>query len=377
MKIALTNLQPDYGGAEVHVRTLARGLSAYGHDVRLFCHPDGRLRDYAHSDGTATQSLPARNQLDGIAALRLAAHLRRDRPDVLHLHASRDYLCGLLAGRLAHTRVVLTRHMLLPLRPAMRRAYTYADAVICLSQGLKTRLLAQGIPAHKLHLIYGAIDLTPFSVPPNSDKVSALRHEWGAQPREMLIGCIGRLVEGKGQATLLQALSLCREAAEPLRLVLVGNGPLQETLQVQAKTLGIADRVHFAGFRHDIPQVLATFDSVVVPSTIMELLPLALMEAMASGQPVLATRVEGITEIVDEERMGCLLPPGNATALAEALRFLASSAEARNQRGKAAKVQVESRFALPRMLEETQQLYERLDCSAHIPFLVPGSQQED
>lgn len=370
MKIALTNLQPDYGGAEVHVRTLARGLSARGHAVCLYCHPDGRLRHHAQSDGTPTQSLPARSQLDGIAALRLAARLRRDRPDVLHLHASRDYLCGLLAARLTQTPVVLTRHMLLPLSPVMRRVYAQVDAVICLSQGLKTRLLEQGVPADRLHLIYGAIDLAPFAVPPDGKEVGALRCQWGAQPGETLVGCVGRLVEGKGQATLLQALSLCRGEAQSLRLILVGTGPLQSALQAQAKNLGIADRVHFAGFCRDVPQALAALDIVVVPSTAMELLPLALMEAMASARPVLATRVGGIIEIVDEARMGCLLPPGDAVALAVALRLLAASAEMRSRLGKAAAVRAQSRFALPRMLSETEHLYERLDCLAHLPGLT-------
>ena len=224
MKIALTNLQPDYGGAEVHARTLARGLSARGHVVCLYCHSDGRLRHYAQRDGTLIQLLNARSQLDCVAALRLAARLRRSRPDVLHLHASRDYLCGLLAGRLSQTPVALTRHMLLPLKPMMRRAYARMDAVICLSRELKTHLVAQGVPSHKLHLIYGAIDLAPFAIPPDAAGVSALRCQWGAQTGETLVGCVGRLVEGKGQATLLQALSLCQDAAQPLRLVLVGDG---------------------------------------------------------------------------------------------------------------------------------------------------------
>ena len=107
-------------------------------------------------------------------------------------------------------------------------------------------------------------------------------------------------------------------------------------------------------------------DIVVVPSTTPELLPLALMEAMASGRPVLATRVGGIAEIVEEARMGCLLSPGDAGALADALRLLADCADARLQRGEAANACVQSRFALPRMLDETQQLYERLYCASPV-----------
>ena len=136
MKIAQVNLQPDYGGAEAHVGMLARGLRARGHDVRLLCHPSGRLRMDAARDGLPTESLRVRNQLAPVAALRMAALLRRDRPDVLHLHTPKEYLCGLVAGRLAGvSAIVLTRHMLLPLKPLMRQVYARTDAAICLSRG--------------------------------------------------------------------------------------------------------------------------------------------------------------------------------------------------------------------------------------------------
>ena len=360
VKIAQVNLQPDYGGAEAHVGMLARGLQARGHDVRLLCHPLGRLRKDAERAGLQTQPLRVRNQLAPVATLRMAALLRHDRPDVLHLHTPKEYLCGLAAGRLAGVGVVvLTRHMLLPLKPLMRKAYARADAVICLSGELQTLLLRQSLPLAKLPLIYGAIDTLPFTTPQHPEAVSALRHSWGMEPDTAAVGCVGRLVDGKGQEVLMEAFARCRARFPemPLGLALVGDGPKRPELEALANSLGIKDRVQFAGFRNDIPLAMAALDIVTVPSTLTELLPLSVMEGMAAGRPVIASHMSGVSEIITNGITGLLVPPGNGEALGDALQCLLSDARLRRRiAGEGAK-RVQRQFALPRLLDETEALY--------------------
>ena len=363
MKIAQVNLQADYGGAEAHVGLLARGLRARGHDVRLLCHPRGRLGKEAAQEGLRTQSLLVRNQLSPTAALRMAALLRRDRPDVLHLHTPKDYLCGVAAGWLAGVKaIVLTRHMLLPLKPLMRKVYARADAVICLNGSLQTLLHQQGLPLSKLPLLYGAIDTLPFTMPQDPSAVCRLRREWGIEPETVAFGCVGRLVNGKGQEVLLEAFAQCRARYDnlPLALVLVGDGPKRAELEAQAQQLGIANGTRFVGFRSDIPLVLAALDVVTVPSTGTELLPLSVMEAMAAGCAVIASHNGGASEIITNPDMGLLVPPGDIGALRDALHCLAADADLRRHMGRAGAARAQSQFALPRLLDQTEFLYARL-----------------
>ena len=289
--------------------------------------------------------------------------LRQDRPDILHLHTPKEYLCGLVAGRMANVgAIVLTRHMFLPLKPLMRKVYAHTDAVICLSGGLQTLLHQQGLPFAKLPLIYGAIDTLPFTAPQSPASISALRREWDIGPETAAVGCVGRLVGGKGQEILLEAFARCRAryTDKPMVLVLIGDGPKQEALEAQANTLGIRDGVRFAGFRSDIPLVLAALDIVVVPSTLTELLPLSVMEGMAAGRPVIASRTGGASEIIRNGETGLLVAPGDVAALEIALTCLLSNAALRQWMGLEGQKRVQSQFALPRLLDETEALYKQL-----------------
>ena len=380
MKIALANLQTDYGGAEIHVLTLARGLQARGHVVLLFCHPDGRLCREAQADGVQIRPMRVRNQLAPVGALRMAAQLRRDRPDVAHLHTPRDYLCGFVAARMTRVpAVLLTRHMLRPLKPLMRRLYARADAVIYPSLRLRDLLLAQGLPPEKLHLIRGAIDLAAYMDIEKDDisgdstgdmkarqedcrAVQKLRQEWLGAEGELLIGCVGRLVVGKGQETLIEALAILRGRGRRFRLALIGDGLLRGALEAQSARLGVADAVCFAGFRDDIARVLRALDVVAVPSTLAELLPLSVMEAMAARRPVVAANAGGVPEIITDTGCGCLIPPGDANALADALETLAGDPALRARIGNAGAERIRGLFAMPRMIDETAALYERLVC---------------
>lgn len=358
-RIALVNLQFDYGGAERHVLSLARGLAGRGHDVRVFCHPRGRLRRDAERSGLRAVALGTAGQTDPGAALRLAWQVRRWRPDVLHLHTPKDYLIGTLAGRLtAKTAVVLTRHLLLPVRPHMRRLYNGSDAVICPCRALRDQLASEGVAPDKLELVYGAVDLEPFLHP--SDGSGQLRRELGLGESDTIIGILGRLVPGKGHGVLLEAVSRLGVSPAGPKLLIIGDGPERSALQAQAVRLGLSGQVVFAGFRTDVPAVLSALDVVVLASTHTEVLPLSVMEAMAAGRAVVATSVGGVPEIVEDGRSGLLVPPGDADALATALRRLIADPALRAELGRAAALRVQQQFTLPRMVAEMERVYLRL-----------------
>ena len=348
-RIALVNLQADFGGAEGHVLALAGGLAARGHDVRVLCHPRGRLRRMAEGCRLEAVSVPTAGQMDLGAAARLAWQVRRWRPDVLHLHTPKDYLIGTLAGRLSDTTAtVITRHLLLPVSPHMRRVYRRADAVICPCRALRDQLAADGVPGDKLALVYGAINAGPFRQAPS--------RRAGTAP---IVGTVGRLVPGKGHAVLLDAFARLGTLPSPSALHIVGDGSEQAALRVQAERLGLSGRVRFLGFQTDVPAVMAALDVFVLASTHTEVLPLVVLEAMAAGCAVVATSVGGVPEIVEDGQSGLLVPPGDADALASALSRFVTDPSLRAALGRAAAYRVEQRFTLPAMLTETEGVYRK------------------
>ena len=357
MKIAQVNLQKDFGGAERHVLLLARGLQARGHRVYLLCHPHGLLRRYAGVDGIPTIPVSARTQLDPLAAARLLARLRRLRPDVLHLHTPRDYVAGAIVARSLQPRaVVVTRHMLRPVKPIIHWVFGAAGAIICLTPALRDHLRQQCV-ATELELIYGAIDCSEF---PDDEPglTCALRADWGLDATTLGVGIVGRLVPGKGHDVFLAAARELRGSRT--RFLIVGDGPRRSALERTAAGLGITEQTVFAGFRDDVPSVISALDVLVFASGSPEVLPLTVLEGLAAGRPIITTAPPGAEPIVEDGVTGLVVPPGDAGALAAAIRRLAGDPVLRRRLGEAAREVARQRFALPRMIEETEQVYRRL-----------------
>ena len=357
MNIAQVNLQKDWGGAEKHVSLLSRSLREADHSVIVCSHPQGRLRRDVESHGIRCLPITAINQLDLMAGVKLAVRLARFRPDILHVHTPRDYISGLLASRfLPGSALVLTRHMMLPLKPMMRRLYAQTRGVFCLSAGMRLFLQTQGVPLSLLHHVRSGIDTALFSAAALAQR-ETIRREWKLAPEEIAVGVVGRLVPGKGHSLLLEALSRLRKAefqedVPVVKCVFVGEGQERERLSRQAHALGLSDYVFFTGFRNDIPATLGALDVFTLPSQ-SELLPLSIMEAMAAGLPVLATEVGSLTELIESEVSGLLTPPDDPEKLAVALRRLTADAALRAKLGACAAERAHTDFTLEAMARET------------------------
>jgi glycosyltransferase involved in cell wall biosynthesis len=367
MKVAQVNLQRDWGGAERHVLLLSKSLRDAGAEIELYCHPRGGLRRAAELESLSCRFVTARNQLDLTAAVGLAVQLGRFQPDVLHLHTPKDYVCGYLASKfLRHTALVLTRHMMLPVKPMMRRLYSRSHAVLCLSDSVREHLIRQEIPQGLLYRVNPGIETDQFDTSRTREQRFSNRSHWGAAPGDVVYGCVGRLVAGKGHEDLLIAFAQILSKSElqlsgtpAVRLVLFGEGPLQSLLQEQTASLKVKDHIHFAGFCADIPGALSGLDVLVLPSH-SELLPLSILEGMSSGLPVIATEVGGIPEIVEAELTGLLVPPGDPVALVEAIKRLARDPELRSRLGARGQERVRRDFTLQAMSENTLDIYQNI-----------------
>lgn len=362
MKIAQINLQYNWGGAEKHTLLLARGLRDAGDEVRLCSHPNGGLQRHAIVAGIHTLAVTSFTQLDLSAAFRLAARLARFKPDILHLHTPKDYLCGSLAALILRPcRVVLTRHLLLPLKPLMRLLYSRADGVLCLSRGIYESLHQQGIPSERLHRARSAIDVGEFDISKARQRRNDLRRTWRVGADAVAVGLVGRMVPWKGHGCLLKAASRMIETGLNVQFVFAGDGPESGALEAQALQLGIKDRVHFLGHCENMPAVMAALDILVLASE-TELLPLTVMEGMASSLPVVATDVGGVPEIVQDRVTGVIVPPMNEAKMAEALTCLILNPGMRIAMGRAGRLLVEQEFDLPCMIADAKRVYKSLLC---------------
>jgi len=358
MRVLHVDPERAWGGGEVQVLALVSVLAARGHASTVAAHPEGPLALAAAAAGARIIPLGIANHFD----VRAALVLRRLAPgfDVVHFHTARAHaLAPLSRGRGA--RLVVTRRMdYVPAGgPYVRFLYNRAvDAVIAISEGVRTALIRVGVRAERIRVVPSGIDARALAAPPAAR--AAVRREWGLGDDEVAVVALGALEVRKGHAVLLAAAAGLASAAPRLRYVFCGEGRQAKALAGAAAALDGAARL--VGFRRDVAACLAAADIVALPS-LQEGLGVAALEAMAAGRPVVASRVGGLAEAVVHEETGLLVPPGDPTALAAALARLARDPDLRARLGAAGRARVLARYTATRMAEGTLACYEDRPCA--------------
>ncbi len=343
------------GGLERMVIDLAIAQRAAGHRCRVAClFEPGALVHELETQGIEVYACHKRGGLDLGALRRLRAWLRAVPGAVIHTHNANAHYHTVAAGvglRLA--RVINTRHGMGAAQPRSRGEWLYrrtmrrTDVVAAVCEAARLRFAQQGVrPRAQLLAVPNGIRVEHFSRASEERRV-ALRNVLGLAPGTRIVGTVGRLNPVKDQATLLRAFARTHAALSETTqtettqtentqtasaLVLIGDGALRATLEGQAAALGIGDRVHFLGDRSDVRQLLQGFDLFVL-SSLSEGYSMALLEACASGLPIIATDVGGNREIVVDGRNGLLVAPGREDALAEAITALLRAPERSAQMG--------------------------------------------
>lgn len=361
----------EYGGVEEHVRELGSGLVRAGDQVRIVCPPApaaDRFAASAGSQGLDVQRLELaggsspRALVGSISSLRRM--LRAWRPDVLHVHLT-GYTGGrvaVLAARSAQVGAILCTAHLAPSKPVPARVRAARQllnvgvhrflAVSEHSLNLQVRYLAQ--PRSRSAVAYNGVD--PGRFPETVDRGSA-RRSLGLPAGSPVIGTIARLSPQKSIETLIESLPTIFARRPNVHVLVVGDGPQRDRLSKLAEKLGVADRLHLAGFRTDIPQCLAAMDVFVLPS-LFEGLPISILEAMASGLPVVATSVDGVPEAVVDGVTGLLIRPGHPRRLAESVLELLEDPARASAMGAAGRERVRDRFTIDRFISSVRGQYE-------------------
>ncbi len=362
----LSTLLP--GGSEISVLRLLPALEERGYFVSVaYLRGEPALADEFRGAGIEVAPMRLRGAFDPAALLRLRRHVARGRFDIVHTHMDVADFYGALAGRLGGARcVVSTKHApdefrtrrtwkRYPFLLLERLAYEMDDAVIVVSEGLRSFLeTAEHLPSRKMVVIGHGIDATSPGLAPME-----ARRRLGLPPHAPLIGAVGRLSPEKGQAVLLRALPAVLAAFADAGCVLAGEGPSRPGLEAEARRLGVQERVVFLGHRRDVPTVLAALDLFVQPS-IYEGFGLSLLEAMAAGLPIVASRVGGIKELVEDGATGVLVRPQDPGALGEAIVRLLRDRGGAGRLAEAAAARARERHSLAGVAARVDDLYREI-----------------
>jgi glycosyltransferase involved in cell wall biosynthesis len=352
------------GGLERVIVTLCRGIDRDRFEPEVLTLKYlGALADELADIGIRVKLVNSiEGKADYIAPLRLARELRGLRADVVHTHNTQPFLEGGLGAVLARTpTLVHTDHARLypdKLRyiAAERLMAKFAYRVVGVSDDTTAALTRyHRISPAKLCTIPNGIDGTPFEI---SIDQRAKRRELGIDGDGPVFGTIGRLVPQKGIDHLLHTMRLVVQRRPDATLVLAGTGNKEDELKALADTLGIADRVKFLGLRRDVAELLKVFDAYVL-SSVWEGLPIALLEALAAGCPIVSTSVGGVPTVVQPGVNGELVPAGDAPALANALVDLLGDSEKLAAYRRGARRLFLERFTIEHMVRAYEKLYTR------------------
>ena len=364
------------GGAEMMVTQLIERLDRRRFRPMLCClyEPGVLAANLITADIPVYHSFAA-HRWDLRVGLRLLLRLWRERVDVLYIiNQPLTQFWGTLCGRLAGVPVLIsTIHSTGKVSRIRRRrwvnwfTFRFVDRITALSQTHKTYLVdREGIDPGKLEIISNGIEVERFAA--NQD-VDRLRARLGLGDDEPVVGIVAMLRPEKAHEVFLRSAAQVLAQVPTARFLIVGEGPERPRLEALAKTLGIAARVHFVGARQDVPALVHLFDVAVLSSRpVVETLSVSVLEYLAAGKPVVATRVGSLPELIEDGRTGFLVEPGDWQALAERIVRLLHDRALADRMGQAGQDMVRAQYTIEQTVHQTEACFERLlDGVVHSP----------
>lgn len=362
----------DVGGLEtVLINVINHTPVSRYHHVIICLTEYSEFRRRIQQEGVEIHALNKRPGKDLGVYVRLWRLLRRLKPDIVHTYNVATIDCQVAAAaagvrRRVHAehgrdvfdlhgenkRYILLRRLLQPL----------IDKIIPVSRDLENWLIARvGMPGRKVHRIYNGIDTDGFR--PRSKEKEMLPIEGFSDASSFVIGTVGRLHAVKDHVTLVKAflrlVEMVSGGRERLRLVIAGDGPLHQEILTLIESSGFADIVWLTGERNDVANLMRGFD-VFVLTSLAEGIPLTVLEAMSCALPVVATRVGGLPELVEEGMTGRLVAVSDPTSLSEALRSYIDEPLLIERHGRAGRRRVEEQFSVQTMTEQYLAVYDEL-----------------
>ncbi len=288
----------------------------------------------------------------------------RNQIDILHLHGYGATTFGRLAGAMRRIPTILHEHANLTDTPwfqklADRALQPFTDLAIAVSKSTADFVInARQMPEERVKIVYLGVPLEEFSRPHTAEEIGEARQALGIAPDDFAVGTVTRLHDSKGNEFLVDAARHVLRDRPRAKFYLVGEGPLREGLEAQARRHGLGDRFVFAGFVRDVAQALSAFDLSVFPS-LWEGTPLTGFEALAMGKPIVATDADGLLDILTADHDALIVPKRDATTLAERIVWMMDHPEARARLGAAARM-TGQRYDIAVFVRKMERLYHLL-----------------
>ena len=347
----------NFGGQETKTLSEAAALTARGHSLTIVGRPGSKIVQHAKEMELKCRLLEMPNSLSPVAIWTLWRWIREDQVSILHSHSAKDAWISGLAARLSGNRPTIfrTRHITNPIKH--RIAYSWLpDYLVVISCAMRDGFISEHrVDPGKIILITPSVDFRRFDSLPNR---STIRRELGFSQEDFLIGMIAEFRGEKDHPTLVRAFRRVLDQVAHAKLLLVGEeGRKGARIRDLVDQLGLQNRVEFLGFRKDIPRIMRALDVSILSST-REPFGQVLLEAMAAGTPVIATRVEGPLEVIQHGDTGLLFDPGCDEALAEALLDLQHNKQQANQLAHNALIRVRKEYDFQTSLERLEAIYQ-------------------
>ena len=360
LRVLYVDTENVWRGGQEQLFSLMVGMKQRRHNIWLAAPEKSPLTERARQASIQTLSFGQRSELSLNAAWKLWRILRRLNANIIHLNTPRPVVSGWLASKLAGVPLrICSRRVNFPLRTRLSRLkYNWMPSmIVTVSQSIRQTLVEGGVRPELVEAIYEGVDIH------SVDRGEAA--DFPGEKKGLVVGTVAHLSHEKGHSALLEAIAKLDSRFAEVLFVLVGSGQQMADLKKKAGQLGVRDQVIFCGFRADADAFMRHFDIFCLP-TLSEGLSSAILVAMASRLPVVATLVGGIPELVVDGETGVLVPPNDSQQLSGALTKLLESTELRERMGHAGWERVRDHFTLERKLDQTERLYIELLTSAGI-----------
>lgn len=362
----------DIGGIETLILEICRNIDRRSYEPYVFVFQrDGKLETELASMGVPVHLVEKKPGTDLALVLKLRKLFRRLKIDVVHTHNQSPWLYGGVAALLSGIPLIHTEHTVVDYHSQYHperwksiervlscityRITTVADSVA------KFLMTEEKIAPSKIQVVHNGVKTSVYDTDTDAQ---AKRASLDIGEADFVVGNVARFFPNKDHNTLLEAFSIVSKTMGSSKLVLAGDGPLKDELVAKVDKLGLKDKVNFLGSRRDIPEVLKTFDVFALSST-REGFPIVLLEAMAAALPVVATDVDGNSELVNDGKTGFLVPAGDPAALARAICAVAAGRQDAKSMGQRARETVRSGFNFEKMIASYEELYRKALGLAH------------
>jgi glycosyltransferase involved in cell wall biosynthesis len=364
----------EFGGGERVFSQIIRGLDKERFGVFVASNPGGIFEKKLTEVGIKINPVRMTNRYNLGIISRLKKIMKTKDVRIVHSQGGRADFFARIAARISNVPIIISSMAMLvegydvsTLRKSLyvlidRWTERWVNKFIVLSEAMRRSLIERHkIPPENIVKIYNGIEIEEYNpdLKELKNKKLEVRRELGLKNDVSVIGAIGRLVWQKGFEYLIRAAPEVLKKCPEARFLIVGEGPLKNKLILTSEKLNVADRIIFTGLRSDIKEILASIDVLAMPS-LLEGLPMVLLEAMAMAKPIVATRIDGITEVLENNKTGLLVPAKNSNALAEALVGILDDKAKANFFGQNAREAAKEKFSVKKMVEQIELAYEKL-----------------